>query len=268
MRGRLTNWDAMPEVTAYIREVCRGRLTAETTVLVNRRFGTSFRQTQIKAYMHNHGLTTGLGKAKKGVARRWHPEVDGRLRELKDLPDAEIARLLGEEFPGEFTACSVSDRKCRLGIHSVNDGRFGPGFIGGNRFQKGNIPVGWKPVGTESVREDGFVWVKVKDERYAPQRECWKQKHRLLWEEANGPIPEGMVVTFRDGDRSNFSLDNLRLVSMEENAILTVWGVRNMDESIRATGEAAARLVAEAKRRRKKNGSDDERAEHDPVRAD
>jgi hypothetical protein len=35
---------------------------------------------------------------------------------------------------------------------------------------------------------------------------------RLVWEAANGPIPDGHVVVFLDADRLNCALDNLRCV--------------------------------------------------------
>lgn len=39
--------------------------------------------------------------------------------------------------------------------------------------------------------------------------------HRLVWEEANGPLPSQHVLTFRDGDRTNVALENLELVPMD-----------------------------------------------------
>lgn len=36
-----------------------------------------------------------------------------------------------------------------------------------------------------------------------------KPLHHVLWEEVNGPIPEGWQVTFRDANPSNIALENL-----------------------------------------------------------
>lgn len=41
--------------------------------------------------------------------------------------------------------------------------------------------------------------------------------HRLVWETFKGEIPEGMVIDHIDGNRSNNSLSNLRLVTQSEN---------------------------------------------------
>lgn len=41
--------------------------------------------------------------------------------------------------------------------------------------------------------------------------------HRILYETFNGPIPEGMFIDHIDGNRSNNSLSNLRLVTQSDN---------------------------------------------------
>ena len=41
--------------------------------------------------------------------------------------------------------------------------------------------------------------------------------HRLVWEEANGPVPEGMTIDHINGDRFDNDLSNLRVVTQQEN---------------------------------------------------
>ncbi|WP_430536892.1 HNH endonuclease signature motif containing protein [Lysobacter antibioticus] len=40
----------------------------------------------------------------------------------------------------------------------------------------------------------------------------WQKVHRLVWEDANGPVPDGHFVVFRDGDKTNVSIKNLVLL--------------------------------------------------------
>ncbi len=41
--------------------------------------------------------------------------------------------------------------------------------------------------------------------------------HRLLWEEAHGPIPDGMMVDHINGDPKDNRLENLRCVTRGQN---------------------------------------------------
>ena len=41
--------------------------------------------------------------------------------------------------------------------------------------------------------------------------------HRIIWQHVNGVIPNGMVIDHKDNDKHNNSIDNLQLVSSQEN---------------------------------------------------
>ena len=41
--------------------------------------------------------------------------------------------------------------------------------------------------------------------------------HRVVWEQAHGPIPKGMVIDHINGDRHDNRLENLRLVTRQQN---------------------------------------------------
>jgi hypothetical protein len=44
----------------------------------------------------------------------------------------------------------------------------------------------------------------------------FKSKHVWLWEQENGPVPEGHVVAFKDGNPANVDVSNLILLSRLE----------------------------------------------------
>ena len=58
--------------------------------------------------------------------------------------------------------------------------------------------------------------------------------HRLVWEAFNGPIPEGIQVNHIDENPENNSLDNLNLMTPEENSN---YGSRNQKIRELQTGE-------------------------------
>lgn len=70
----------------------------------------------------------------------------------------------------------------------------------------------WRPVGSTKVL-DGYRYTKVADVPKAPWARNWKLSHVLLWESANGPLPIGYRLAFKNGDRTDIRLDNLELVS-------------------------------------------------------
>jgi hypothetical protein len=74
----------------------------------------------------------------------------------------------------------------------------------GRPFVKGQRPKHWRPVGSERKTDRG-IEVKINE----PDK--WRLKHLAVWEAANGPLPKGFRLAFRDGDRCNCSLDNLVL---------------------------------------------------------
>jgi len=62
-------------------------------------------------------------------------------------------------------------------------------------------------IGSETEWKNKYIWVKI------GHPNIWRMKHHLIWETAHGQIPDGHRIMFADGDKSNFRLDNLILLS-------------------------------------------------------
>jgi hypothetical protein len=135
----------------------------------------------------------------------------------------EITDLFNEKFGTDKTVRSIG---CQLSRKKIKTGMQGHG----TQFEKNQAPwnkgmkglvtpgseKGWfkkghtdkrAPIGTERVTTDG--WTEVK----ACQPEGWIKKHREVWKEAYGEIPDGYVILFKDGNRQNCDLANLIKVS-------------------------------------------------------
>lgn len=105
------------------------------------------------------------------------------------------------------------------------------------QFKKGNIPKNRSEIGQLKQRSDGYVWIKTQD---GALNHNWVQYHRFIWEQAHGPIPEGMKIIFLDGNRSNCKLENLELVSEEVLGTANKWyGLTDDAETNRAILKAA-----------------------------
>lgn len=107
------------------------------------------------------------------------------------------------------------------------------------------------PVGTIVVNSYGYKLRKKQMEGTIWER--WEFLHRAVWEEHNGPIPEGMMITFKDSNKLNCDISNLMMITKGENSALTRYGYRFEDPDLTETGLAVARLKqAVAKKRRSK----------------
>lgn len=83
------------------------------------------------------------------------------------------------------------------------------------QFRKGQESWNHRPVGATRMI-DGYQWTKVGAEPRVCWTRNWRQSHLLLWEAANGPVPDGHRIVFRNGERSDLRLENLECVSMAD----------------------------------------------------
>lgn len=95
---------------------------------------------------------------------------------------------------------------------------WGPGRMKATQFQKGvrqGVAVRlYKPIGTERVSKDGYLERKIHDD--LPLQSRWRAVHLLVWEAANGPLPQGCAVAFLNGDKADIRLDNLECITRRE----------------------------------------------------
>jgi len=95
---------------------------------------------------------------------------------------------------------------------TVQRARRGPNA---GHFEIGQEPHTTQPVG--AIVEDGYGYLKKKiRDDLRPTRLNWVYVHRMIWEQHYGPIPAGQNVCFKDGNKRNFDIDNLELVSDED----------------------------------------------------
>lgn len=172
------------------------------------------------------------------MARTWTDAEKARLAEIAPgRTTAEIRRIMTGEFGDHFGGKRIAAALRRYGISTGVDTRFKPGQEPANKgktwdemgftpeqqermratqFKKGNMPHNAsQPIGSERVdSKDGYVYVKVAERKVDPRSAHgnWKPKHRLVYEQVHGAIPEGCNIVFADRDKRNFDPGNLVLV--------------------------------------------------------
>lgn len=82
---------------------------------------------------------------------------------------------------------------------------------------KEKIETEW---GTARLRKDGYYYISTKEHNGA-------LLHRLVYEKHYGPIPKGFVVHHKDGDKSNFDIRNLILLSNNNHHSLHMRGINH-----------------------------------------
>jgi hypothetical protein len=148
-------------------------------------------------------------------------------------------------FKKNHSLSSGLDCKFKPGHVPFNKGKEGIGGWEPTQFKKGHKPHNYKPIGTERVNGDDYVDVKIAD----PNK--WKAKHRIIWEEANGPIPKGSVLIFADGNKLNVQLDNLLLVSRKQLARLNQNHLISDNPELTKTGIIIADIYSKIGERKK-----------------
>ena len=62
-----------------------------------------------------------------------------------------------------------------------------------------------------SVLPEGYLQRKMADTGVT--RRDYVNVHHLIWREAGNDIPPGHILIFRDGNKANFALENLELIT-------------------------------------------------------
>lgn len=147
--------------------------------------------------------------------------VKARSLGLKKSAAFHRSAASGRLQPGNTTSIAT---RFKPGQTPANKGvrrppGWAPGRMADSQFKKGRAAQdahNYLPIGSERLSKDGYLERKVTDDPALVPARRWVAVHRLLWIDANGPIPTGHLVEFRDGDKTHIALDNLELVSRTE----------------------------------------------------
>lgn len=222
----------------YLREI--GEKTGRTNSEITKMFNQKFNQ--------NRTINSIIGvKSRNGIRSYTRVYTSKQLAYLREVSPGkshkEITELFNKKFNEDRTESSVRSIMQEKGISLTDDGR----------FKKGNRPQNILPIGAEIMREDGYLYVKI------GQPNKWKQKHRLIWEQHNGSVPDEHVILFGDKDRLNFNIDNLILASKAQVLQLNRYDLIQEDADLTKTALIIADVhlkIGEVKRKSKEEDHD------------
>lgn len=152
-----------------------------------------------------------LGMDQKRVYQK--ANAMGLRKSYAFLSSEQSGRLQREDHRGRQTRFHAGHTPWNKGLSWDSGGRshetrFKPGHRGGIAAEV------YKPVGTERISKDGYLERKIHDDM--PLQRRWRAVHLIVWEAANGPLPKGHAVVFRNGDKRDIRLENLELVTRAE----------------------------------------------------
>ncbi len=219
--------------------------------------------------------------------RLWSAADDARLRELYPHEStASIAQKLRR------TVCSTNARANNLGLRKSaaylaspdacrlrrgdnvgaryrfkkgqtppNKGLRRPGWFSGRmkdtQFKKGQrngrAARVYKPIGTERISKDGYLERKISEA--LPFQRRWRAVHLIVWEAANGPLPTGHAIAFKNGDKADVRLNNLECITRRE--LMARNTVHNLPKPLAQTVQLLGALKRQI--RRKSRGEEQDR---------
>lgn len=199
---------------------------------------------------------------------KWTDEViQFMIDNYEGKDNIELAKLLNEKFNLNTNNDRVSNVKANLkrrrGIDLttyINTGCYRKGIAPANKgkkwdeymskegqersrktcYKKGNIPANHREVGEERITVDGYVEIKVRDRC---GNKNWELKHRYIYEQYYGKIPDGYNIIFLDGNKLNLDISNLKAVSKAEDLIMNNNKLFTTDKDLTNTGTILAKVI-------------------------
>lgn len=147
---------------------------------------------------------------RRNLARWTNAEDDIVRKHYPTTTDDEMVKLLPGRTKTAITQRAAGFRITKTAEHRSEVSRIS--FLAA--CEKRGVKPGLQPRPIGSTHRKGrYTLIKV------AHPGVWKLLHQHVWEQENGPIPDGMIVAAKDGDISNVDLANLCLRTNAENQL-------------------------------------------------
>lgn len=156
-------------------------------------------------------------------------KIPGAVREfiksnVVGIGNRELTEMVNAEFGTDYKVPQVKSFKKANKLSSGLTGQFSPAHVPHNKgkkgicaagcekgwFKKGHVSTNSRPIGSERIDKDGYTMIKTAEPN------VWKLKQKVIWKQHYGEIPNGYKVIFLDGNKENFDIRNLKLVSSHQ----------------------------------------------------
>jgi len=204
---------------------------------------------QDNLFLTNKQIGEALGRSESSIAwqiaqmglsrgvKKWTTQEVDTIREMfKTKTRTQVAKHFNVTEGSIKAVLNTNGIKCgrdgrfAKGIVSPNKGKkMPPGWGGATRFKKGQKPHNTKTDGHITVRKlhtTPYKFIRLSENN-------WDLLHRVNYRKFIGPIPDEMMVTFKDGNTLNCEPPNLKLESKQEHMARNT--IMRFDEELRKT---------------------------------
>jgi hypothetical protein len=166
----------------------------------------------------------------KGRSIQYSPAELAWLEDNRLMVIGDYARAFCKQFGRDVSAQALHALRKRKGWKTGRTGCFAKGNEPFNKgkpfpvaanhpncrktqFGKGHLPHNTKHLWHERVSKDGYVEMSVPETNpHTGYERRYVLKHRWVWEQKNGPVPEGYALKCLDGNRQNCDPSNWEAV--------------------------------------------------------
>lgn len=241
----------------FLRKNYKYMMCKDLTEAFNNYFQLKKKPGQIRAALQNHKIKAGRGSLFRPKMLLTDEQSEFVSKTYKKYDRNKTTEKLNDKFGTKFTVQQIATFIQNRGFKSGRSGQFPIGhipwtagrkgicFSNSGQFPKGNKPKNLRHFNSERKTKDGYTILKIKEVNpHTGYIGLWVLKHRYLWEQENGKIPDGMKLIFKDGDRSNMAIDNFELVSNTELAALNQRKYKQTPAALKPVVLTAAKLTA------------------------
>jgi len=224
--------------------------TLDLTKAFNAEFGTEKSENATASFLFKNGYScgrTGANRFRRSTNNLLTSEQSDFVKKgYQRLKTPELVIALNEKFGLELKESQIKSYCYNHGIKSGRTGQFLKGQRPWNKettgllppnpnsFKKGHIPASVKPLWSERISKDGYIEIKVPvPDPHRGSKTRYVLKHRWVYEQAHGPIPEGKMVSLKNGDPLNCDPGNLMLISRAEMLKLNQNGYKRSHDDLK-----------------------------------
>ena len=185
------------EQVEFLRQIAEGRQNEQIAKLFQEKFNVPCDRNHIKYLKYKYKISSNV-RNKLAIN-------DKQIQFLKDNVNGtklkDLTNMFNEHFGLNFTENQIDWYKYKLGLKS------GLNF----KWEKGHKPYNVKPIGYEfKCKDNGYTFIKVSEP------DLYMLKQRYVYEQHYGKIPKGYSVVFLNGNKEDFSIDNLTLARQKD----------------------------------------------------